>query len=218
MSVARFTDSRGRQWCPVLTAGLLREVRLATGMDVGRMLLDPDGTGRILFEDPGALVDVLWVLCRADAVSRGVDPNAFADGFDADVMEPAVGALLAAVDHFFPEERPDPEGPGTERPGADLGGTGLEELCWQLAGLTGLDPYTLGLRELLWAAAGAWDTTSVLLASLCAMMPGGKKVDAEELNPFRTPRTRLRPRPPVSEAESAAAWAVLDNYFQAGRN
>ncbi len=67
------------------------------------------------------------------------------------------------------------------------------------------------MRELWWAAAGAWDHTAALICTVRSMVE--KDVDMTRLNPYRRPRV-ARQRGPVSEAESAAGWAVLDRAFQ----
>lgn len=68
------------------------------------------------------------------------------------------------------------------------------------------------MRELRWAAAGAWDRTAALMSAMAASMPGGKAIRPADLNPYRRKPPQRRTGP-VTEAESSVGWAALDRFF-----
>lgn len=99
--MTEFTDKDGRAWTLRLTVGSLAAFR-AAGIDLSKALRSAEGLAEILFADPENLVRVLWVLCEGQAKEKGVDPQAFAEGFDGPALESATEALLSAVADFFP--------------------------------------------------------------------------------------------------------------------
>jgi len=66
-------------------------------------LLDDDlkPVGRLLAE-PVALIDVIYVLCEAQAKAAGVSDEGFGEAMAGDVIEAARDAFLAEFVDFFP--------------------------------------------------------------------------------------------------------------------
>ena len=67
----------------------------------------------------------------------------------------------------------------------------LEELAWELAGVSGLDPEDRTLRELWWAAQGRgrleWDQTAGLMSVMNSFW-GKRPINPDRLNPYRRRR------------------------------
>ncbi len=102
--MSKFVDCLAREWDLNLTVGSLADVRKQTSHDLGRSMRDEQGLMELLFSDPQALVEVLWVLCREQA-EPDITPESFARGFNGATIEKAAEALLAAVADFFPRSR-----------------------------------------------------------------------------------------------------------------
>lgn len=76
---------------------------------------------------------------------------------------------------------------------------------FELAAVTGIDPYKASLRQLLWAAkakqASDWDHTANLMALIanCNRSPGKKPFYSYQFHPYRT-----KPRSPITKQGLAA--------------
>lgn len=95
-----FTDAEGRGWRLRLTLGSLARVRETTGIELGKLLAEPDQLAAIVYGSPAQLGQLLWGLCEPQAQAAGVTPEEFADGFDRAALDAATDMLLAAVADF----------------------------------------------------------------------------------------------------------------------
>jgi hypothetical protein len=58
-----------------------------------------------LIDDPIALCDVLYVLCRDQATERSVTDEKFGEGLAGDALDNATEALLTELVNFFPPRK-----------------------------------------------------------------------------------------------------------------
>lgn len=98
-----FKDNTGREWHLCLTVGLVMRVHAETGVDLGSTAQRPEWV-QLLFSEPVRLAKVLWILCEGQAARLGVEPEAFWDVFDGEVLNAAGDALAACVTRFFPRK------------------------------------------------------------------------------------------------------------------
>jgi hypothetical protein len=98
--MAVFQDRSGRQWLVQIDAPKLAAVRSECGLT----LTDPKDFEQAT-TDELKLVDVLWVLCRAQAQQQGVEQTSFCAALVGDVLDDAQKALVDAVLDFFPKSK-----------------------------------------------------------------------------------------------------------------
>jgi len=93
-----FTDTEGRLWNIKGTLGAFERVKTSCGVD----MLDLPTTQSCLkqISDVFTLGRVLYVMCEEQANYRGLTPEQFADGFNADVLHAASEALIEEVIFF----------------------------------------------------------------------------------------------------------------------
>jgi hypothetical protein len=103
--VARFKDSKGRDWDIVLNVGLIGELKRDAAFDLGKAAEAGERFGDFLFADPSTLANVLWVLVRRQATSQGVTEEQFPYVLDGDAIDRAGDALMEAVIDFFHRRR-----------------------------------------------------------------------------------------------------------------
>lgn len=94
-----FKDRDGRTWEVMLDLPAIKTVRELLKIN----LLDKPFGG--LLEDNIALADTLYVLCRRQCESRGMDDVAFGRAFDGDTLERAALAFAEEVIAFLPEKK-----------------------------------------------------------------------------------------------------------------
>ena len=100
-----FTDTKGQVWDIDITIGPARRVKSRLGVDLNTVI-DNKAAGLVeLLTDPYRLVDVLFVLCEAQAVQRQISDQDFADVIGGDVLEAAANAFVEALIDFFPHAR-----------------------------------------------------------------------------------------------------------------
>ena len=87
-----FKDTEGRSWDITATIGSLRRVKDLAEVD----LTDPKRLAE-LGEDPFLLGGVLFALCKPQIEQRGLTEEQFIAGFDGDVVEQAVQALVGEL-------------------------------------------------------------------------------------------------------------------------
>ena len=104
-----FTDKNKKAWTIELTVGSARRVKSDTTIDLFKVIsLEKDGKAEMtdtlqrLIEDPCALVDVLYSLCRIQAEKEGITDKDFGELFDADAIEAAANALVEEIILFSP--------------------------------------------------------------------------------------------------------------------
>jgi len=92
-----FTDTAGREWRPVVTLPVAREIQRQAGIN----LLDADALLRT-GENLNLQIECLWQSVAAAAKARDVKREDFEAALDADVLEAASDAFMFAVVDFFP--------------------------------------------------------------------------------------------------------------------
>lgn len=100
-----FTDAQGRTWLLAINVTTLKRVKALTGVDLLK-LFDDGMKGLAEFvSDPVQLVDVLYAVCRDEALTRGVSDEDFGRAMHGDCIETAATALLEELTDFFPDPR-----------------------------------------------------------------------------------------------------------------
>lgn len=96
-----FKDKNDREWMVSLDGPTIRRVRTeCDGIDLA------DGEGKSydrLVNDPCLLVDVLWSLCRDQAIAAGISDIQFGSALVGDAIERATAAMLESIADFFPQ-------------------------------------------------------------------------------------------------------------------
>lgn len=93
-----FVDALGRPWQLLLTMKLAREIRDAAAVDFVQL-----GDGRVVVElasDNEKLADVLWLFCKKQADTKGIDREAFEDGLTGDAGDAALEAIQRVIVGF----------------------------------------------------------------------------------------------------------------------
>lgn len=94
-----FTDTNGKVWSVRLDAPTIADVRRDCGVD----LADMDGkVANQLENDPVLLVNVLYVVCREQAVQASISDRDFGRSLVGDPIGVATKALTDAITDFFP--------------------------------------------------------------------------------------------------------------------
>lgn len=88
----KFQDSKDRFWEVEIHVGTLRLLKKLLGVDLA-LITSLAGLAKIV-EDPIALVDVLYVVCKSQADAAGVTDEQFGQGFSGD-------SLLEGADAFI---------------------------------------------------------------------------------------------------------------------
>lgn len=97
-----FNDNWDRTWRIEINITAVKELRAALGVD----LLDVGGELlTAMIDDPVALCDVLYVLCKPQADKAGVSDEDFGRGLRGDPIDAAVAAFLEELTDFFPSRR-----------------------------------------------------------------------------------------------------------------
>lgn len=93
-----FTDTEGRVWSIRGSLGAFERAKMLAGVD----MLDLPTTQNCLkqINDVFTLGRVLYAMCQDQAEARGLTPEQFADGFNADTLHEASNALLDEVVFF----------------------------------------------------------------------------------------------------------------------
>ena len=171
----KFIDRRGRVWIVDIDNTTLRRVKTLTDV---RLLdaIDGDLITR-LSSDPLLLGDVLFAICKPQADQQDVDDEAFAEGLAGDAIDEACKAVVDALVAYFPESRrrllrkaaekqkmietrgleaidgalddPTLVDRIVERSGTKTRGADVERHRHRLAGIVGVDPGPLTLRQLM---------------------------------------------------------------------
>lgn len=101
-TVKSFTDTQGRVWDLAGSLGAFERVKTQCGVD----LLDITSTQESLrqLQDVFTLGRVLYQMCSAQCQQRGISPEQFAEGFNADILNEASNALMDEVIFFCRKE------------------------------------------------------------------------------------------------------------------
>ena len=99
----KFKDNTNREWEIAINVAAVRRVRNKLNAD----LLDIQTTMPRLLADPIFLVDVVYVLCEAQATEYNVSDEQFGEAMAGDALGAAKQALIDELKSFFPtrEER-----------------------------------------------------------------------------------------------------------------
>lgn len=103
--MAKFQDSKGREWIVSVTVGSMKRVRDVLGVNLGTVLQDNMKPLTELLEDPIQLVDVLYVLCKPQADADGITDVEFGESLCGDPFAEAVDAFLEGLIDFFPNRQ-----------------------------------------------------------------------------------------------------------------
>lgn len=99
-----FEDNNGIKWTVDIDVDMTKKVRSQADYD----LLDvSDANVARLAADPVLLVDVLYLICEAQATSREISAAQFGRALIGDPIDPASMALTEAILAFFPSRRRD---------------------------------------------------------------------------------------------------------------
>lgn len=98
-----FRDHGGREWVVRIDPSQGKLVRARTGVDLFALTNNNLGPLGDLLADPIRFVDVLWVLCEAEARARSVSEEAFGAGLFGDPLGAAVDAFVEELVDFFPD-------------------------------------------------------------------------------------------------------------------
>lgn len=100
-----FVDNKNRKWTVEVTVGDVRRIRAELHIDLPKLFDDScKGLGALL-DDPVQIVDVLWLLCEAQANAVKVTPKEFGRAFAGDALERGADCLVEAAIDFFPNAR-----------------------------------------------------------------------------------------------------------------
>ena len=103
-----FKDNRNREWQLVLNVYEMKQIRAKLGIDLIDVIqLDKSGNVQVdmidrIANDPCLLVDILWVLCEAQAKELDVTDVDFGSSLAGDAIENATKAFLDELVDFFP--------------------------------------------------------------------------------------------------------------------
>ena len=106
-----FKDNQGRSWEFALNVWEMKRIRAALGLDlVNAVVVGKDGNVQAdlvdrVANDPCLLVDILWVVCEAQAKEDGVSDIDFGSSLAGDAIEEATRAFLDELVDFFPGAR-----------------------------------------------------------------------------------------------------------------
>jgi hypothetical protein len=98
-----FKDTAGLSWSVSVNVGSIKRVRTMADVDL-LAIADGKMIDR-LYQDPIALVDVLWAICQPEVVQRQTTPEQFATAIAGDVLDDATTALVEDLRDFFPKSR-----------------------------------------------------------------------------------------------------------------
>jgi len=100
--MATFKDSDGKDWILVLDAPTIRAVRSDCKIDLASL---DDKPFQQLHDDVVLLVDVLYVMCRDQAIAKDITDRQFGQRLVGDAIDRATAALLEAITDFFPQSQ-----------------------------------------------------------------------------------------------------------------
>jgi hypothetical protein len=107
-----FVDKFGRSWTLVVNINTVKSIRALCNLDILELMTVDEKTGNMkaevlerLASDPILLVDVLYVVCKADADAKNISDEDFGAALSGDCIEYATKQLLEEIIDFFPEAK-----------------------------------------------------------------------------------------------------------------
>lgn len=100
-----FRDSTGRTWAVEITVHAVKRCRAVAGVDLYGLVDDGFAGLSALLRDVVQFVDVLYVLCRDEAIAAGITDEDFGRSLAGDTLDDATRAFLAELTDFFPDPR-----------------------------------------------------------------------------------------------------------------
>ena len=101
----RFVDNAGRTWVIQINVAAVKRVRGLLDVDLYKLVDDRFAGLKALISDPVQLIDVVYVLCKAEADAQGISDEQFGTGFSGDTLHAASQAFLSELIDFFPDPR-----------------------------------------------------------------------------------------------------------------
>lgn len=98
-----FHDANGRPWPIAIHVTAVTRCRDQADIDLYGLVKDGMSPLAELLADPVRLIQVLWVLCQAEAAKAGVSPEQFGEGFYGDAIDRAAAAFVEELAGFFPK-------------------------------------------------------------------------------------------------------------------
>ena len=99
-----FKDRNGLEWVIDVNVDALRRIKTALQIDLMELVSDEKFIDR-LTGDPILLVDLLFVICQAQAAERNISDQQFGRAMGGDSIEQATQALLEDFVDFFPSRK-----------------------------------------------------------------------------------------------------------------
>ncbi len=244
-----FKDSTGRTWSIEINVAALKRIRGLAGVDLMQVVEGTGGLIEKLIRDPVLLCDVVYALCKPEADARtpaglgrrlrqgdggGCDRSGDDGGLGGTGEFSArargdranLGRVLQATQRVMdkaprPDRKEDPD--AHQRRGAgpprepDRGH--VWRFIYQCAGIIGVDPGPLTLRELTIMLEGRqrhdWSVASGLMALVANTQRDPKRsrpLKPSDFDPFAKPN-----RSPASTAPLKVGVSVLKHVFIEGR-
>ena len=100
-----FSDNAGRIWYVAVHVAAIKRVRGLLDIDLYQLVDDGLKSLGKLVSDPVQLADVLYVLCRDDALARNVSDEDFGRSLAGDAITLAAEAFVEELIDFFPDAR-----------------------------------------------------------------------------------------------------------------
>ena len=98
-----FTDNAGRTWTVAINVDAIKRVRALLDVDLLEIV-----DGKLierLIRDPVLLCDVVYVLCKPEADTKGVSDEQFGQAMAGDAIEHATKVVLEELVGFSPSPR-----------------------------------------------------------------------------------------------------------------
>lgn len=172
--------SHRNQILPPLTLGVVREIKTRTGVDLLRAY-DPEVAAR-LESDP-------VFVARAYAIAT--KDEKLAEDLAGEDLAQATSRLIEALVEFFPKRSIYDEFID-ENAKSSPGEVDPWRVVFRAAGIAGLDPWGYSLREIIWAAQGAFEPYATILTQWVNSHAKKQtdRTDADTVNPWHPKRPR----------------------------
>lgn len=103
--MSTFKDTAGRTWSISINTEQIKRLRTRLGIDVARLFDNEAEIYRKILSDVVLLVDVLFVLCEAQAEKAGITDSQFGESLAGDCFDDAVKAFEDALLFFCPRRQ-----------------------------------------------------------------------------------------------------------------